>query len=146
MLSIYARMHGHTMIPSIFIVPPDSTDWPKLFHDAKLGSLLATMRSRYRKRSLSSETIAMLEAHKIMWEPLKRSWSGTVTTRMLAEMLSIYARIHGHTKIPTHIIVPFKSNDKPIHMHGAKVGKSLSNMRINYHKQTLSIETITSSP
>ena len=104
MQSIYFRLHGHTMIPTIFIVPSDSTDWPTLFHDAKLGSLLATMRSRYRKRSLSSETIEMLEAHGIVWEPLKRSWSGTVTTRMLAEMLSIYARIHGHTKIPNNFL------------------------------------------
>ena len=75
------------MIPTIFIVPSDSLDWPQPFHRAKLGILLASMRTRYRKQLLSSETIAMLEAHKIMWEPLKRSGPSILTTLLLAEML-----------------------------------------------------------
>ena len=79
MLSIYASIYGHTFIPRSFIVPSNSTVWPLRFHDAKVGVSLNNIRSRYRKKILSSHAIALLEAHHIVWEPLSRPWSSSRT-------------------------------------------------------------------
>ena len=67
MLSIYGLIHGNTIIPQTFIVPSNSHDWPSHFHGAKVGYSLANMRTRYRKNTLSSDAILLLEAHKIVW-------------------------------------------------------------------------------
>ena len=68
MLSIYAKLHGNTLIPSTFIVPLNSSDWPSQFHGAKVGRSLVDVRSQYRNQKLSSKTISLLEENHILWE------------------------------------------------------------------------------
>lgn len=142
MLSIYVKIHGHTCIPQSFIVPSNSTDWPIRFHGAKVGRSLTNIRSKYRKNGLSREAISLLEAHRIVWEPLNRSLSGSFRTPVLAEMLSIYASIYSNTLIPAKFCVPHNSTDWPSIFHGAKVGRSLAYMRIRYRENRLSSEAI----
>ena len=72
MLSIYGSIHGHTNIPLSFVVPSNSTDWPSRFHGAMVGKSLSKTMKRYRKHTLSSDTVALLEAHHIVWEPSKK--------------------------------------------------------------------------
>ena len=143
MLSIYSKLHGDTLIPSKFIVPSNSSDWPSRFHGAKVGISLANLRYRYRKQTVSKETIALLEDNQIFGEFLSQPViTGRVSKAMLAEMLTIYAKLHGDTLIPSKFIVPYDSIDWPSRFYGAKVGRSLEDVRSQYRKQKLSSKTI----
>ena len=67
MLTIYASIHNHTSIPTSYIVPSNSIDWPTNFHGARLGQSVSNIRCHYRQGSLSSDAIILLEAHHIIW-------------------------------------------------------------------------------
>jgi hypothetical protein len=111
----YKELHGNMLVPSSFIVPIDSTDFPEECWEMRLGSNVQTIRNTY------DELIAL----GFDYGRLISKYS------FVKSALLKYKEIYGNMLVPHFFIVPIDSTDFPEECWEMKLGSNVHNIRHN---------------
>ena len=58
-LERYKELHGHLRVPVSFIIPKDTSDWPKSHGGMKLGSIVSDIRNNVTYKQHREELVEM---------------------------------------------------------------------------------------
>ncbi|TMW57866.1 hypothetical protein Poli38472_013340 [Pythium oligandrum] len=100
-LETFYRLHNHCDIHAYFIVPEDSSQWPKATHGMRLGFIVQNIRSRGDFFAQIMRDGEQLEAIEFVWNRSEMKWK-----QVVLPALETFAALHAHTKIPVSFVVP----------------------------------------
>ena len=131
-LLTYNKLHGSMVVPSEFVVPHDSDEWPDELWGLNLGNIVLEIREGVSRMSMRAELQAMgfvYTSHK--GEKLPKYEAATAA-------LLTYKKLYGDMLVKPIFRVPEKSDEWPEecwnlrlgkHVVGIRYGRLFSNMR-----------------
>ena len=129
-LATYKEQHGDLLVPSRFQVPPvakaplsPTATWPAATRGLKLGRVVSSLRTAYRKQQLPAATVAQLDTAGFVWNV--RQYQGD----RIVLALQTYKEVHGDIHVPKRFQCPSDDPRWPPAVRTLKLGYNLSNVR-----------------
>lgn len=122
-LMTYQELHGDLLVPASFVVP-SQPPWPRGCWTMRLGSRVASIRTRNDHIRTNPQRWFQLEAMGFAFQVSEVAWTRFVSA------LETYKRLHGNLRVPTGFVVPHDNHSAwPVNLHGFRLGETVNNVR-----------------
>ncbi|KAF0761867.1 hypothetical protein AaE_003382 [Aphanomyces astaci] len=119
-LQTFSDLYGHVRVPTMFVVPEGSEQWPQECWNWKLGYLVD--RLRRNKENMSQDRIATLDSLGFIWKLHSHTWHQSM------ELLATYKRLFGDVNVPQRYVIP-STDEWPSFGHGVRLGMWVQHVR-----------------
>ena len=113
MLLHYKNCFLHTLVPQKFVVPCDSDRWPSNMWSVKLGTIVGSLRTQYRKCKRDDNNLLCLG---FSYDPQRTRYS------TFRRALLCYQERYGDMSIPQDFVIPSPTSDWPEILWGFNLG------------------------
>ena len=113
----YKMRYGDMLVPTIFMVPGESCDWPEEMWGLHLGKIVQSLR-RGRRSDMKEDLISIGFHYSV----------SSMNFEIVKEILLTYKELNGNLYVPRKYIVP-NSSDWEESCWGTKLGDLVSNLR-----------------
>ena len=119
----YIELYNDSMVTEAFVVPRNTTEWPKATWGLKLGATANNVRRNFAFKERKEELFKMGFCYDLK----------EVRFHALKATLLHYKALHGNLLIPTRFVVPSKP-DWPQEMWGVNMGAQVHGIRKGFYK------------
>ena len=131
-LQRYKELYLNMVVPSKFIIPKDSEEWPEAVRGVKLGNLVMDIRGGARKN--------MHEELLRMGFNFKPQSTGKWSNENLKRALLLYKDLHGTMLVPKAFVVPRGGDIWPETCWGMKLGGIVAEIREGVNRVAMRAE------
>ena len=119
----YVELHNHSMVAEAFVVPRNSTEWPKVTWGLRLGATANNVRRNFAFKNKKEELLALGFCYDLK----------EVRFHALKAALIHYKKLHGNLLIPTRYVVP-SNYEWPNEMWDVNMGAQVHGIRKGFYK------------
>lgn len=117
-MAAFTKIYNHTIVSEPFVIPSNSTKWPKETWGLKLGATVDSVKRNYEFKDKREELIKM----DFCFDKYRARY------HVIRETLLHYKKVHGDMLVPIRYIVP-STPEWPLYMWGVNLGGPVHGIR-----------------